>query len=262
MPEPSAAEALPDDWRERMVEMVRGAAELDGRWFTGGPVCSPEAQIGIYANQYRLRLYDALREELIGLVHLLDPADGGEALLRRFLHEHPSRSWTLNRVADGLAAWLDDRARAGEVPLAWVEMARLDWAVQAGFEAAAGPPLDAAALVSVPKLALQPHVFLLRASHNVHDVRAALLSRAEVPALAEGDFPIVVFRRGIGMRTWVVPLGLWGILDAIRRGKPLTAAFDEVFERGYATVDDLTANVGRWFADLAERDIVTARDAR
>lgn len=249
---------LPDDWRERMVEMVRGAVELDGGWFTGGPVCTPLDQIGIYANQYRIRLYDALRDELIGLRYLMDQAGAGDALLRRFLREHPSRSWTLNRVADGLAGWLE--VQAGAVPVAWVEMARLDWAVQAGFEAAAGPPLDAAALVRIPRLALQPHVFLLRATHNVHDVRAALLSRGEVPPLIEGDYPIVVFRRGIGMRTWVVPVALWAVLDAIRRGKPLTAAFDDAFERGHATVEALTANVGQWFADLAERDIVTVRD--
>lgn len=248
-----------------MIEMIRGAAELDGSWFSGGPVCSPLEQIAIYRTQYGLRLYDALREELIGLAHLIDADpehnERGEALLRRFLFERPSSSWTLNRVADGLADWM---AEQPDVPVPWIEMARLDWAVQHGFEAAESPPLDPADLQlalsgSGLALALQPHVHLVRARHNVHEIRGAVLGRAPVPELRQGDFPLVVFRRGIHMRHWCVPLGMWGILDAIASGASLPEALDRAFQRGFTTVEELTTEVGRWFRDLAERDIVTTR---
>jgi hypothetical protein len=243
-----------------MVEMIRGAEPLDARWFTGGPVCSPLDQIGIYRTQYDLRLYDALREELIGLAALIDAApdaveEGGEALLRRFLLACPSRSYTLNRVADGLADWL--AAQPG-VPSAWVEMARLDWAVQHGFEAAEGAPLDAVSLMVAPALALQPHVHLLRCTLNVHEVRAAVLTGLDVPQLRPGDYPLVVFRRGIHMRHWCVPLGLWGLLEEIGAGRSLSDAVEAVFERGWTTAEELTANIGGWFKDLAERNIVGA----
>ncbi|MEQ1504181.1 MAG: putative DNA-binding domain-containing protein [Myxococcota bacterium] len=256
-----AGEGLPPDWREQLVDMIRGARPLADDWFTGGPVCTPADQIAIYVDQYRMRLYDALRLEVAGLAHLLGDGPDGEALLRRYLLARPSRSWTLNRVADGLADWLAaERDRVpDQVPAAWIEMARLDWAVQHGFEAAAGPRLEPSALVTVPHLRLQPHVHLVRCTHNVHEIRSAVLTRAEPPPLVPGDFPIVVFRRDDAMRHWCVPLGLWGILDAIGRGLSIAASLDDVFARGWVTLEQLDDSVGDWFRDLAERDLVTTR---
>ena len=244
---------LPPDWQERMVEMIRGAEPLRDEWFAGGPVCTPMEQIEIYRNQYRLRLYDALLEEIPGLRFLL--GDDAEDLLRRYLLDHPSESWTLNRVADRLPEWLERQ----DLDAHLVEMAHLDRAVQKGFEAASGTPIDPAALLAMPALRLQPHVALLRLSHNVHEVRSAALRDAEPPPLRAGDFPIVVFRRGIKMRHWVVPLGAWGILDAIADGLDVGAALDSVFARGLASAEVLSTEVAGWFRDFAERNLVGIR---
>ena len=75
------AHELPDDWRETFVEMVQGKRPLEADWFTGGPALSPMEQIEVYKNQYRLRLYDALVEEVPGLAHLL--GGGVEPTLRQ-----------------------------------------------------------------------------------------------------------------------------------------------------------------------------------
>ena len=241
---------LPPDWQERMVEMIRGAEPLRDDWFAGGPVCSPMQQIEIYRDQYRLRLVDALLEEIPGLRHLLD--DGGEELLWRYLLDRPSTSWTLNRIADRLPGWLERQ----EVAQHWIEMAYLDRAVQKGFEAACGTPIDPAALLTMPALRLQPHVSLLRLSHNVHEIRSAALSGDEPPPLRPGDFPLVVFRRQLGMRHWVMPLGAWGILDGLADGLQVGAALDRVFARGLASAEVLGVEVAGWFKDFAERDLV------
>lgn len=245
------AEPLPPDWRARMVEMVRGAAPLEASWFTGGPVCTPLEQIGIYADQYDLRLFDALVEEVRGVRHLLPD---GDDLLRRYLRENPSRSFTLNRIADALPEWLD---RQPGVEKSVVEMAHLDRAVQKGFEAAEGEPLDPASLVSLPVLRLQPHVSLLRLGRNVHEIRSAVLSDRDPPALRSGDFPLIVFRRLNKMRHWVAPLPLWGILAAIDRGSTVPEAIDDVFGRGWIDLETLQAEIGGWFSDLAERQLVS-----
>lgn len=252
------ASPLPADWREQLVEMIRGAAPLQDAWFTGGPVCTPMEQIAIYADQYRLRLFDALVEEARGVRHLL-PGDDGAALLHRYLLENPSRSFTLNRVADALPEWL---ARQPGVARTVVEMAHLDRAVQKGFEAAEGTPLDPATLVTLPALQLQPHVSLLRLRSNVHEIRSAVLTGASVPASREGDFPLVVFRRENKMRHWAAPLALWGILDAIERGASVPAAIDEVFARGWVDTETLQAEIGGWFRDLAERQLVAVKGSR
>lgn len=245
------ASELPDDWRERFVEMVRGTEPLDGSWFTGGPVLSGLDQIGVYKNQYRLRLYDAVAEEVPGLLHLL--GGGAEPTLRAYLHDHPSTGWTLNRVANHLVAWLEERCN----PRHLVEMAMLDRAVQAGFEAGDGTPIDPAALVQMPPLKLQPHVTLLPLNHNVHWIRSAVLAGAEsIPDLEEGFYPVVVFRRGIKMRHWQMPRGAFEILRGIDDGLSVEAAIDRAFNEGVLNAETLATDIGTWFKDFAERNLV------
>ena len=62
---------MPPDWQELMTEMIRGAAPLSGEWYTGSGSLTPEQQIGIYEEQFRLRMWDALLEEIPGLSRLL-----------------------------------------------------------------------------------------------------------------------------------------------------------------------------------------------
>ncbi len=243
------AEPLPEDWRARLLAMIRGAAPPDAAWFTGGPVCTPDEQLGIYLKQYRLRLYDAVVEEVPGLSWLL--GDEREAVLRGYLADHPSRSWTLNRVADGLADWL---AASPFATSARVDMARLDRAIQAGFEAADAPPLAAEALFTLPPLRLRPAVHLLRLQTNVHEVRAAVLTGADPPELAPADVWLVVYRRGVAMRTLALDPGAWTVLDAIDRGRSTRDAIDDAA----AIVDapDLLAKLPAWFRDFVALELV------
>lgn len=247
---------LPPDWRERLVGMVLGREPPRSEWFTGGPVCTPDDQLGIYLRQVGLRLDEALLEEVPGLRHLWGDGPLGPELRRRYLAEHPSRSWTLNRIADALPEWL---ARQPDVPPEQVAMAWLDRAVQRGFDAADGVPLDPAALATVPRLALAPHVSLLRLAHNVHEIRSAALSGEAPPPLRRGEFALVVFRRGLRMRHWAVGAGPWLVLDAIAAGRPLAEAVEEPYRKGLLDPETLAAEVGDWFRAFAERGLLQAR---
>jgi hypothetical protein len=243
---------LPGDWRERTLAMIRGAEPLAGDWFSGGPVCTPLDQIAIYADQYRMRLGDAVRSEIPGLVHLMGEATDDQ--LRRYVAACPSRTWTLHRVAERLAGWLAEQG----APRAWVEMAELDRAVQRGFEAADLPPVTPERLAVEPTLVLQPHVTLLRLSWNVHEVRSAVLSQKEAPELREGHFPVVVFRRGTRMRHWEVPIGLFALLDAIGEGSSVALAIDAAFRSGRVDLPTLQREIGGWFREMATRSLVSA----
>lgn len=234
-----------------MVEMIRGAAPLDGAWFAGGPVLGPTEQIGVYRDQYRMRLGDALLEELPGWCAMVDEPQRGR-VVEAYLAAHPSRTWTLNRVADAFAGWLE----GGGAPVAQVEMARLDLAVQRGFEAAAGRPLRPEDLAEVPPLRLQPHARLLRFTHDVHRLRAAALAGEAPPPLTQGDFPLVIFRRGLQMRHWELPLGAWALLDGIARGLAVEAAVERALAEGLLDEGDLGARLSTWFRDFVVRDLV------
>jgi hypothetical protein len=250
---PPSAPDLPQDWRARLVDMIRGAAPLSGRWFTGGPVCTPDDQIAIYADQYRQRLLGALREETLGLRHLLG-AEAADTLGWRYLAAHPSRTWTMNRIADHLHTWLADQPEATP---ALVDMARLDHAVQWGFEAGDGRVLTPADLADPPeRLALAPHVTLLRLGTNVHEVRGALLSGAEPPPLRDTAVHLVVFRRDLKMRHWAVGPALYVLLEAVGEGRTLAEAVDAPVSRGCIDPATLSGEIAGWFEALAERRLL------
>lgn len=240
---------LPPDWQLQMVEQIRGAAPLAGDWFSGGPGLSPADQIAVYREQFRLRLMDAVVEELPGLCCLLGEAR--DALLWAYLQDHPPHAWTLNRVADAMPSWLQARG----APDAQVQMAALDLLVSAGFEAAAPRPLEPASLLGAPCLRRTPPTGLLRLTWSVHQVRSAVVGGGAPAALEAGEWHLVVFRRGLRMRHLEIEAPLWRILAALDGTRPLDQALGEGLQGG-----DLPADLGgalqRWFRQLAELELV------
>jgi Putative DNA-binding domain len=242
---------LPPDWRARMIDMIRGAAPLDGSWFAGSAALAPEQQIGVYRNQYRLRMHDALRAEIPGLAFLL--GDGFDEVADAFLADRPPTSWTLNRIADGLADWLAAR----DAPGAQVDMARLDAAVQRGFEAANGVSLRPGDLTEDPVLVWQPPVDLLRLSWDVHLVRAAVLAEQPPPEPRPAEVRLVVFRRELRMRHWAVESDAWDLLACFRTPCAVSAALESLVAGG-ADPAALLPDLREWFRLFAERDLVQA----
>jgi hypothetical protein len=249
---------LPDDWRTRMTRLVASRVPADGALFTGSATLSPLEQIGVYRRQYELRLYEALRDELLGLSALLDHELGRAAAKQQlwaFLRAHPSRSWTLSRVADGIVEWLD----ASGAPVQHIEMARLDRAVQQGFEARDGRPITPEALATLPRLRLQPPVRLLRLTTDVHRFRTAAVTDEEEapdPIRTGLDVPLVVFRRGQRMRTWELKPGAWRVLERLSEGAALQDAITAPVEEGLVAPERLHAEIEGWFKDFAQHQLV------
>jgi hypothetical protein len=247
-------DVLPAEWRRDMVDMIRGAAPLSGAWFRGGPGCTPEQQIGIYRDQYRLRLLGAVKQEALGLKHLL--GEEADEVLWRFVLAHPSKTWTLDRIAGGLPEWLRDQPEGTPER---VDMARLDAAVQRGFTASEGNVLTPDQILSGPvRLTLAPHVGLLRLRTTVHETRSALMTGAQPPAVREEPVHLVVFRRGIKMRHWAVSAAELVLLEAIARGLPLAEAIEEPVRTGAIDGVTLAAEIGGWFEAFAERRLLVA----
>lgn len=228
--------------------MVAGREPLRADWFTGGPVLSAHQQAEIYPDQYRLRLHDGLRAELPGAVRAWPELPWGE-LFAAYLLAHPARSFTLNHVATAFPAWW---AEAGATA-AQVELARLDQLVSRAFDAGEPTPFDPAG-----PLRLSPPVGLLRVTHNVHEVRHALMTERPVPAWEAAAAGVVIYRAGREVRHWVPPAPVFSLLEALASGAPLAEALTAPLARGDCDVDELQRGLTDWMAEVGARALLSA----
>ena len=243
------------DWQAQMARMVSGHDPLSGEAFLGGPTLTPEEQIGVYREQYRMRLRDAVAEDVPGWCILV--GERAERCIDSYLVDHPVASWTLLRVAAAFPAWLQ---RSGSA-LHESEMARLDLAVLEGFTASDELPVDAQGLADVASgrvsLGLQAHVRLLRLANNVHCVRSAALAGEPVPEVERGDFRVVTFRADRRMRHREAAPGEWAALSALGAGASVAEAIDAAV---VASGEDVAAaGVGAWFQGFIARNWLSVR---
>lgn len=247
------SEALPDDWRARLLSMIRGISPLDGAMFGGGPGLSPAQQIGVYAEQHVLRHRAALRANLPGLTAFWGPA--ADELLDAYVRAHPSTSWTLERLGLEMGAWLASRGATEEERC----LAAVDLAVLAVFHAPPPRPLDAATL-GVARLGRSPTARRLRLARDAHRWRAQALS-GETPAPMEPcDARVVVYRHEGRVRHLELPAAADALLAALdaEQGRAVAEAVDHALQAG-ADPDELGAAIGPWFRLFVERGLIEAR---
>ncbi|MCP4804309.1 MAG: DUF2063 domain-containing protein [Proteobacteria bacterium] len=240
---------LPKDWRQQVVDMIRGAAPLSGELFAGGTGLDPLEQIAVYRAQYTIRLPKALAEDAPGLMRLA--GDAWPDIVERYLLAHPPNSWSLDHLGRHLERWLT----ADGAPTEYVEMACVDEAVQRAFVAAEGRIPRPEDLVSLPPLSLQPYVELVRVSHSVHRYRAEALSDEAPAPLEPGDFHLVIYRRDRRVRHIEMPRAAWWILEGMHLGPEAS------IERAAAHAEpgELEENLADWFRLFAERRLLQLR---
>ncbi len=238
-------------WQAEMVAMIRGAKPLSGDLFAGSATLTGEEQIAIYAEQYRLRLWDAFAEEVPGYLALA--GDAGEAVVWAFLDAHPPGHWSLGRIADGFADWLASHG----APVEHSEMARLDHAVMSGFLGADGqtprPEQLADALTGSLRLALQPHVQLLALTTSVQRTRSVWSLGGAQPAVVAGTFLVAVYRVDRAMRHVELEPGAFAALGVVARGGTLA---DAVTAAVAAEPERAAGRLSAWFASFVERGLV------
>ena len=225
----------------------------------GGP-----PRLGVYRHAYRARLAEALADNF----EILAKAMGDEAFavladayITAYPSTHPSIRWFGNRLADFMAAAMDDGS--GLVPHpAFVDLARMDWALRAAFDAADAPavgrealagwaPQDFAALrlAAHPAVRHVPLQWAVEAAWRVlreHDPDSGI--EPELPAPEEHLHTLLVWRRGLDT--------LWRSVDpaeaALLHGLAAGESFGELCERAAALDDDALPPAQRAASVLAQ----------
>ncbi len=228
-------------------------------------------RLEIYNRQYWFRLYTCFEEDFPGLLAIVGRAKF-DALMRAYLTDCPSESFTLRNLGSRLESWLERNPGTIQphVQLA-LDMVRLEWAHIEAFDSEEKPRLNAEALVNLDEnsvLHLQPHLRLLALSYPVDDLllqvrtedgsSASSTNNAStarkrrhvrhVAALAPKTMHLAVHRHENSV--WYKPLlpEEFRLLAALMEGKPLGEAIESAFAASGIREDDRTAFLQEAFA--------------
>lgn len=125
-------------------------------------------RLEIYNRQYWFRLYDSFQEDFPGLKAVLGRTRF-ERLMRAYIADCPSTSYTLRDLGARLPAWLiENEAFTGPDRILAQDVVRLEWAHIEAYDGASYPAPSPEFLASITEqshLALQPYVQLLALSY-------------------------------------------------------------------------------------------------
>jgi hypothetical protein len=216
---------------------------------------TPAEQVDIYRRQYWARLDEVLRDDFVGLHHVLGD-EGWDALVRDYLSAHPSRSPSLRGLGAKMAAFLDGwpALPAARADLAR-DMARYELAFSEVFDGAEPPPLPAHKVVGLSAeawtsatIVLSPLVHRMRLRHAVHVLRKAVRAGESPPRPAPTPVALALFRRELVVHYEELTNDQYAMLEALGRGASLVDACRSVAEgKADELADELAADVGGWF---------------
>jgi len=231
-------------------------------------------RLEIYNRQYWFRLYSCFEEDFPGLQAILGRAKF-DALMRAYLTDCPSESFTLRNLGSRLDAWLADHPEfvRPHAELA-LDMVRLEWAHIETFDSEERLHLAAEHLAAIGEdsiLRLQPYLRVLALSYPVDDLllqvrnedgssagsanNASAARRRthvrRVAALAPKPIWLAVHR--LENTVWYKPLSQeeFNLLSALLAGRTLGQAIDFAFASSAMPDSGRNAFLQETFADWA-----------
>ena len=186
-----------------------------------------ELSIGIYANAYRERLHEALRENYSALHQLLGDRDFAE-LAYAFTGMHPPQTVSIRWFGDAVSEYLRVTEPYRSCP-AIAELAQFEWALRHTVDAADAERIDTAFLQSLTaeqwatlRCNVHPSLTILHFDWNAPQVWRALNAGEEPPAPTQFESYWLVYR-GTDLMTE------WRSADAYEAGAIQLWARDESF---------------------------------
>ncbi|MDR3672700.1 MAG: DNA-binding domain-containing protein [Holophaga sp.] len=218
-------------------------------WVKPNARLSSFERLEIYNRQYWFRVLASMGEDFPGLRAVLGRTRF-HRLVRDYLVECPSRSYTLRNLGSRLPDWLAANPRWRDAPRGSLAlaMARLEWAHIEAFDEADLPPAAVEQVTDATRLALQPHLRLLQLDHPVDDLlievhrnlrggdaaghSAALPRHPQVRRIrAPEPEPVFLAVHRYQHSVHYKRMGpeAFGILQALQAGAPLGAALEAGF---------------------------------
>jgi len=177
---------LADLQRDMQRHVLSGDAAIAAA--VNGTAAVPAAiRLGVYSNAYRIRLADALGDNMPNLRTFLGE-EAFQAIASRYIDEHPSQFASIRWFGDRLAHELE-RSHPGQPWIA--ELARWEWALAASFDAQDAAIVGIESLAAVApgnwgdlRLEFHPSVQQLELSSNAQALFKAFADEQSPPAPA------------------------------------------------------------------------------
>lgn len=231
-------------------------------------------RLEIYSRSYWYRLIDSMYEDFPGLRAILGPR-AFDRLVRAYLADCPSRSFTLRDLGSRLEEWLRKHASfAGRKAEIALDMVALEWAHIEAWDSPEIAVLGPENLLEpgpAMRIGLQPHLGLLELKYPVDDLRIrAASAHAEHEAASNAATRPRVRRTLRVERLQRKPIFLavhrmdnsiyyrrlaqdeFRLLQTLRQGKTLGRALALCVRGSSLPLSDLQHNLQKWFAAWAE----------
>ncbi len=251
---------------DRMQRRVEGlpVARQAADFFKPNARLSSFERLEIYNRQYWFRVLDSFAEDFPGLRAVLGDA-AFDRLARLYISQCPSRSYTLGALGSRLVAWLSANPSViGGSRLA-LEMAKLEWAHIAAFEAAEYPALATAeGIEGRTRLKLQPHLRLFQFRYPVDDLLLAVRQAEKdgglspkrrqrlLRDLAPNRICLAVHRVDFSVHYKRIDPAAYRLLRGLQRNMPLEDAMESAFARSTIPADLWPSLIKNWFANWME----------
>ncbi|WP_395700453.1 putative DNA-binding domain-containing protein [Aquabacterium sp.] len=230
--------------------------------------------ISAYRHAYVARLTEALGDNFEILLRAMGD-EAFAALAAAYIAAHPSTvpsiRWFGHRLADFMATQVE--TDSGLVPHpAFVDLARMDWALRGAFDAADAPAIGREALAGVapedfatlrftphPSLRLQPLDWAIEAAWRTlreHDP-AAGGDEPELPAPEAAAHTLLVWRRELQTLWRSLEADEAALLQALVQG----ASFGDLCEQAAAFSDDPAARAAGLLARWLDEGLLAGRRA-
>ena len=247
-------EALRSVQQQFLAGIIGGNAEAEALIVDDARV-GARKRLDIYRNNYRASLIGVLSDHFERL-HAYLGDEQFDNIAGDYLAATPSVTRNLRYYGGALPDFLakhfpEDRELA--------ELARIDWALRAAFDAPDTPVLDAAAVVAFGdrwidrRLTLHPSATLIPVRFNTAALWSALDAEAEPPELVAFAEPLtlLVWRDGQQPSFRSLSCAEADALSLLAAGASFTALSAHVIERvgDAAAMEQLAAWLGQWLGD-------------
>jgi hypothetical protein len=238
-------------------------------------VLSSFERLEIYNRQYWFRVLSSFAEDFPGLRSIIGPSRF-ERLMRAYLTDCPSASFTLRNLGSQLEAWLGSNTEwiTPRETLA-LDMVRLEWAHIEAFDSGCEPNLRLASIESGGlelRIALQPYIRLLELTYPVDDMLIEVHNdevnsdtssnaartrrlRSRVSRYTHPDperIYLAVHRVDDSVYYKRLQVESFRMLKALRNQVTLDEAIDLAFLSSAMTDHERMIAIQRWFANWAE----------